>query len=174
MSESKGVPRMRVAETLAVVAIWVLFLILLAQIVLRTFGVAFVWVEEFSITMFTWIVFLGAAIAFRRGEHPAVELGYEFLRARLSPGAMVAVDWLLHVIAAVFLLVTSIGMWAMMRQTWPLYSGMIPGFRVGFLYLGVFLCTLRGLIAVIQHGFEQQRALREGKIYRPAVENKPI
>jgi TRAP-type transport system small permease protein len=127
-----------------------LFGILLLQVVLRHVGIGFVWVEELSIAFFIWLVFLGAAIAFRRGEHPIVELGAQALERRLSPPGMRRVRRMLAGLVVAVLAVLAVGLVAMTRQTWTLASGLVPGFRVGFLYLGVLVGVLLSLVAVVR------------------------
>jgi TRAP-type C4-dicarboxylate transport system permease small subunit len=118
-----------------------LFAILLLQVLLRYLGVGLVWVEELSIALFIWLVFLGAALAFRRGEHPIVELGFQAL-SRHAPAAMRGIRLVLAGLICLVLLVLAVGLAAMARQTWQLSSGLVPGFRVGFLYLGVLVAVL--------------------------------
>lgn len=159
MPDSLGKRRLPVLESAALGIVTVLFVILLGQVVLRYLGVTFVWVEEVSIALFIWLVFLGAALAFRRGEHPIVELGYQALRQKLSRPGTAAVDLLLAACTLAFLVVLGIGLAAMTRQTWNLASGLVPGFRVGFVYLGVLGCCLASLWAVLRR---TRAILREG------------
>jgi TRAP-type C4-dicarboxylate transport system permease small subunit len=139
-----------VTEWVVVAVTGSLFTILFLQVALRYVGIGFVWVEELSIAMFIWLVFLGAALAFRRGEHPIVELGVQMLERRLSPIGMRRIHMLLTGLLAVVLSVLAIGLVAMAWQTRQLASGLVPGFRVAYLYLGVLGGVLVSLVAVIR------------------------
>jgi TRAP-type transport system small permease protein len=138
-----------VTEWVVVVLTGALFLILFLQVVLRSVGIGFVWVEELSIAMFIWLIFLGAALAFRRGEHPIVEFGAQALERRLSPIGMRRVHTFLAGLLVVVLGVLAVGLVAMAWQTRQLASGLVPGFRVAFLYLGVLGGVIVSLVAVI-------------------------
>ena len=149
MSASERRAGLGVTEWVVVALTGALFTILFLQVVLRYVGIGFVWVEELSIAMFIWLVFLGAALAFRRGEHPIVEFGAQALGRRLSPVGMRRIHMLLTGLLAVVLGVLAIGLVAMAWQTRQLASGLVPGFRVAFLYLGVLGGVLVSLVAVL-------------------------
>jgi gluconokinase len=138
------------AEWVTVALTGGLFAILFFQVLLRYVGVGFVWVEELSIAMFVWLVFLGAALAFRRGEHPIVELGAQALERRLSPVGLRRIHTLLAGLLVAVLGVLAVGLVAMAWQTRHLASGLVPGFRVAFLYLGVLGGILISLVAVVR------------------------
>jgi|GEM_PF-1324691 len=138
-----------VTEWVVVALTGALFTILFLQVLLRYVGIGFVWVEELSIAMFIWLVFLGAALAFRGGGHPIVELGAQALERRLSPIGMRRIQTFLAGLLAVVLGVLAVGLVAMAWQTRQLASGLVPGFRVAFLYLGVLGGVLLSLVAVI-------------------------
>jgi TRAP-type C4-dicarboxylate transport system permease small subunit len=127
-----------------------LFTILFLQVALRYVGIGLVWAEELSIAMFIWLVFLGAALAFRRGEHPVVEVGAQALERRLSHIGMRRIHILLTGLIVTVLGVLAIGLVTMAWQTRQLASGLVPGFRVAFLYLGVLGGVLVSLVAVIK------------------------
>ena len=142
-----------------------LFAILFLQVLLRYVGIGFVWVEELSIAMFIWLVFLGAALAFRRGEHPVVEIGAQALERRLSPGGMRRLHTLLTGLLVTVLGVLAVGLVAMAWQTRQLASGLVPGFRVAILYLGVLGGVLSSLVAVINRA----RSVSAGKGAAPQL-----
>jgi len=168
MESSHGTRRLTILEMVAVFLVAVLFVVLAANIAMRYVGVTFVWVEEFTIALFIWLVFLGATLAFRRGEHPVVELGYQTLRRKLPWRVMVAVDVILAFLTMVFLLVFGIGLAGMMRRTWGQSLGIVPGFRVGFLYLGVLISCIASLLSVGHRTLTRLRTARSGGIQENA------
>jgi TRAP-type C4-dicarboxylate transport system permease small subunit len=150
MSASEHRAGLGVTEWVVVALTSALFTILFLQVLLRSVGIGFVWVEELSIALFIWLIFLGAGHAFRRGEHPIVELGAQALERRLSPVGMRRVHTFLASLLVVVLGVLAVGLVAMAWQTRELASGLVPGFRVAFLYLGVLGGVLFSLVAVIR------------------------
>ena len=74
----------RLVEPLAVALFGLLFLLVLAQVVLRyVFNSPLVWSEELAQYLFIWICFIGWLMASRRGSHIAIRT----LQERLSTGA---------------------------------------------------------------------------------------
>jgi len=134
--------RLKPLEIIAVGLLALLFVILFLQIILRYVGSPFIWVEEFSISVFIWMVFLGVAIAFRRGDHLVVDLLYPRLQKHLSISTLRFLKIFLHTLTLVFFLVFCIGLWIMTVQTWPMFAGSVSGFRVGYIYLGVLLAAV--------------------------------
>lgn len=149
MQDAKRGLNLGTTEWAIVALTGVLFAILFLQVLLRYVGIGFVWVEEVSIALFIWLVFLGAARAFGRGEHPIVELGAQALERRLSRAGMRRVRVLLAGLLLLVLGVLAVGLAAMAWQTRGLASGLVPGFRVAFLYLGVLAGVLAGMAGVI-------------------------
>jgi TRAP-type C4-dicarboxylate transport system permease small subunit len=117
-SDALAPRRLALLEIVALVLVGLLFTALLVQVLVRPFDLSFVWIGELSIPLFVWIVFVGAAIASRRSEHPYVEIGYTAVSRRLSPGGRKALDLLLAAMAIVFFLVFIAGLIGMTRQTW--------------------------------------------------------
>ena len=162
MESSHGTQRLTILEAAAVVLATVLFVVVGANVVMRYLFVSFAWSEEVTITLFIWLVYLGAALAFRRGEHPTVEIGYQSLRRKLPRRAMVALDVILAFLTTVFLLVFGIGLAGMMRLTWGQSRGIVPGFRIGFLYLGVLISCIASLLSVGRSTLALLRTARSG------------
>jgi len=129
-------------EIIAIGLLTLLFGILLLQIILRYVGSPFIWVEEFSISVFIWLIFLGVAIAFRRGDHLLVDLLYPRLQKHLSVSKLRQLRIFLHTLMLLFFLVFCIGLCIMTVQTWPMFAGSVSGFRVGYIYLGVLLAAV--------------------------------
>lgn len=137
-------------EIAALALVGLLFTTLLVQVLLRPFDVSFVWIGELSIPLFVWIVFIGAALASRRNEHPYVEIGYTAVVGRLSRKGRQAIDLLLAGAAIVFFLVFIAGLVGMTWQTWDHVPGLLPGYRVGYLYLGALIGVLACLVATVK------------------------
>lgn len=145
-----GAPRRLAAlEKVAVFLVALLFAALLVQVLLRPFDVSFVWIGELSIPLFIWIVFIGAAIASRRGEHPYVEIGYLAAARHLSARGRRYLDAILAVAAIAFYAVFIAGLVGMTVQTWDHVPGLLPGYRVGYLYLGALVGVLGCLVATL-------------------------
>ena len=143
--------RLPLMEKAAVLLFAVLFCTLLVQVLLRPFDIAVVWIGELGIPVFVWIVFIGAAIASRRREHPFVEIGYLAASRRLSPRGRLFLDLVLGLAAILFYAVFIAGLVAMTVQTWDHVPGILPGYRVGFLYLGALVGVAGCLIATAAH-----------------------
>ncbi len=126
----------------ALVLMTILFVTLMTQVVLRFFSLALPWTDTLAVPVFVWLVFVGAAIACRRNEHPFVEIGYMQAERHLSARRMRQFDALLIGVSLVFLVVLLYGLAQMTRQTWYQTTGLLAGFRLGYLYLGALLGVL--------------------------------
>lgn len=74
--------------------------IVLAQVFFRAFlNISLSWSTEISTFMFSWIVFLGASIGFKKGSHFCVDL----LVNQLPPKLRRVADWIARLIVTVFL-----------------------------------------------------------------------
>jgi TRAP-type transport system small permease protein len=83
----------RALEVVLALLFLALFLVTMLNIVLRNVGgVAWMWIPAFSRLTFVWIVFLGLALAYRRGDHLVVDV----LLARLRGRARRAATLLIH------------------------------------------------------------------------------
>ncbi len=142
--------RLSIAEAAAAIIAVVLFAVLLAQIVLRTLGAPLVWVEEFSTLAFVMLVFTGSAAAFQRREHLEVDLLYRWAERRLGSGAVAVWMRMTVVLQIVFLIVLAVGLGLMARQAWNLHAGTLPGFRYGWLYVGVLVATAGSIVLLIR------------------------
>ena len=76
-----------------------------------------------------------------------MEIGYIALSRRLPPRGRLALDVLLNVLAIAFFLVLIAGLVGMTRQTWDHIPGLLPGYRVGYLYLGALVGAIGCLFA---------------------------
>jgi TRAP-type C4-dicarboxylate transport system permease small subunit len=114
----------------------------MTQVVLRFLSLALPWTDSLAMPVFIWLVFVGAAIACRRNEHPFVEIGYMAAEQRLSPRRMLELDAGLVVVGLIFLVILTYGLVQMTRQTWFQTTGLLQGFRLGYVYLGALLGVL--------------------------------
>lgn len=140
--------RLGLPEVVSIGLVAVLFAVLLAQVVLRPFGLGFVWAEEFAAFAFIALVFFSMAAAHRRHEHMTVEAFQQWAAPRLSPGMRRAWRAGLLVVELLFLALLSIGLAQMAVQTWGSFAGSLSGFRYGWLYLGVLAAAVSSVVAL--------------------------
>jgi len=97
----------RIVEYISMLFMVAMVLVVLLQIVLRTFfGTAFLWAEEVARFMMIWVIFLGTAIAFRYGAHISIEFLFNRLPEPLRKAGH-AVIALLILVFVVVLIATS-------------------------------------------------------------------
>ena len=89
------------------------------------------WTEELARVLFVLAMFLGIAIAIRRGEHVVVSFLLDRLPARVR--ALVGLTFDLAIL--VFLVVLAIGCWGMTRLTWNSFMITLGWLRTGELFL---------------------------------------
>ena len=140
--------RLGLPEVVAIGLVAVLFAVLLAQVLLRPFGLGFVWAEEFAAFAFIVLVFFSMAAAHRRREHMTVEAFQEWAAPRLSASKRRAWRAGLLVVELLFLVLLSIGLAQMAVQTWGSFAGSLSGFRYGWLYLGVLAAAVMSVAAL--------------------------
>jgi TRAP-type C4-dicarboxylate transport system permease small subunit len=140
--------RLGLPEIISIGLVAVLFAVLLAQVVLRPFGLGFVWAEEFAAFAFIALVFFSMAAVHSRGQHMAVEAFQEWAAPRLSPRKRAWWSVGLLVVELLFLTVFAIGLAQMARQTWGSFAGSLSGFRYGWLYLAVLAAALMSIASV--------------------------
>lgn len=77
------------------------------------FGVPIVWLYEVSLIVFSWTIFLGCSVAFKRQEH----IYLDFVLSRLSgkPGRLFAM--LLNLVTLLFLLICIVEGWQIVKDT---------------------------------------------------------
>ena len=134
--------RLGLLGALAIVLMTILYVTLMTQVGLRFFSLALPWLADIAVPVVIWLVFVGAAIACRRNQHPFIEIGYMQAERRLSPRRMGQLDAVIACTSLIFLVVLLFGMLQMTRQTWYQTPGILVGFRLGYVYLGALLGTL--------------------------------
>lgn len=84
MEEKPGGVVRLVLDKVSIVGLGIMTVLIFMSIVLRyVFSIGFQWESELVICIFTYIVFLGIAIAYREDEHIAVQLLVNVLPPRL-------------------------------------------------------------------------------------------
>jgi TRAP-type C4-dicarboxylate transport system permease small subunit len=116
------------------------------------------WYEEVSRFLLIWIVFLGAVIAYIRGDHLGIDVLLIFLPPRAKKGMAVAADLLVIVALAIMLQ----GGWAMavdsFESGWVAASVPIP---YGYVYMVGPISAGLMLIQALIKTVEDVRALKE-------------
>jgi TRAP-type C4-dicarboxylate transport system permease small subunit len=90
------------AERLAVMLLAVLSLLTFGGVIARyVFNSPIVWLYETTLVIFSWLIFLGVSIAFKREEH----INLDLINKYLSPKGAVILRMITQVLIAVFLLI---------------------------------------------------------------------
>jgi TRAP-type C4-dicarboxylate transport system permease small subunit len=152
MSENKEQPSvvqhpvLRMTEVLMAAALGVMALAVFINVVLRYgFGSGIAASEELSRLLFVWMVFLGAAAAYPRGEHMAFTSLVGLLQSKPRAMALAAALIRLLVIAACVMLAR--GAWQQVVVGLGSKS-VVLGYPTALLPLPAFLCsTAIGLMA---------------------------
>jgi TRAP-type C4-dicarboxylate transport system permease small subunit len=118
----------------AVLAAFVGMLVLvIAQVFFRyVLQVSVPWTEEAARWFYAWQIFLGSAIAMKKGLH----LRATFLLERFPPRLRACVDFVIGLAGLVFLAGIVWGALVMMRAVYPVEAGSFP-VRTSYLYLAI-------------------------------------
>jgi TRAP-type C4-dicarboxylate transport system permease small subunit len=123
------------------------------QVLLRyVFSNPVAWIEEMSRYLFVWIVFLGAALAFRRGEHIQVDI-LKNLGGRAF--AVIATMRMLATSAAILMLAWSGALVAWRNRS--ISSFTLPDFPAVLFYAAVPIACLLMLAGLWLWGLETYR-----------------
>lgn len=154
--------RIGLPEVVSIGLLAAMFVVLLLQVVLRPFGLGFVWAEEFAAFAFITLVFFSTAAAYRRGEHMVVEAFHDWAAPRLSWRQRAA--WKAGVLALefAFLAMLALGLARMSVQSWGTFAGSLSGFRWGWLYLAALVAMLLALASVVAQLVAALRSCRQG------------
>lgn len=161
MTPAQAPTRIGLPEIVSVGLVAVLFVVLLLQVVLRPFGLGFVWAEEFAAFAFIAIVFFSIAAAYRRGEHMVVEAFHDWAAPRLSRRQLAAWNAGVLTLEFAFLAVLAIGLAQMSVQSWGTFAGSLSGFRWGWLYLATLAAMLLALASVAAQLVAALRSCRQ-------------
>lgn len=138
--------------TIAACAIFVaLYVLVLAQMLGRSVGVSLLFAEDLISILFIWFVMGGAVVAYIYREHLEVDLLHERLAPRLRRSQQRL--WIVGIRLAelVFLGVFAYALVLMAGKTWNAHYGALPGFRYGYLYVGVLVAMVACMVIVIRH-----------------------
>jgi TRAP-type C4-dicarboxylate transport system permease small subunit len=122
----------RVVEDCAALLLLALVAVTLAQVFSRyLFAVSLVWVEEAGRFLFTWVIWLGAAVGLRRGQH----IAFTFLTDRLRPRARAVLGSVVDLLVIGFLAVLVHRGWAVAESVGSTTYIAIPWLSVRYAYL---------------------------------------
>jgi len=141
------------AYTLLTVATLIMVISIFLQVFFRyIIGNPLFWSEEVSRYAFVWIVFIGAALATKRGAH----IGVDYFILHLSARSKRIVGLIVSVMVLVFIAIVIV-------KSFPLISNNMsqksPAVRItmGYVFLAIpigftmmFIYTIEGMIRVIQ------------------------
>ena len=81
-----------VEEAASALLVAAIFVILAANVILRSIGQPLLWADELAVLLMVCAAFLGAAVALARGQHMAVTLLLDNLPQRLRNWVLIGVD----------------------------------------------------------------------------------
>ena len=93
----------KLCEYIVVIVFIVMGSAILIQIVLRTMGQSLIAMEDIALFGFFWLVFLGAAVAFKTGIHVKVEFFVNWMPARIRPIMIKAANIIVIVFLILFI-----------------------------------------------------------------------
>jgi len=116
------------------------------------------WTEEMARLLFTWTMFLGAAIAVRQQEH----IRMEFLLLRIPARAAIACGLFFDLMILGLLWILARGSGIMMGITWNSYLVALDWMRTGYLYLGELVAVALIVFYVLEEMVRGLRTLLTG------------
>jgi TRAP-type C4-dicarboxylate transport system permease small subunit len=119
-------------EQLAGLLLLALAAVTLAQVFSRyLFAVSLVWVEEGARFLFTWVIWLGAAVALRRGQH----IAFTFLVDRLAPRPRALLGSVIDLLVVGFLVLLAVQGWRVAESVASTTYIALPWLSVRYAYL---------------------------------------
>lgn len=110
------------------------------------FGQPLVWTEEVSRHLMIWLVFLGAALVYRRGAHVSITL----LPERLPPTGRMLVQLLTAVILGLFFCLMTIYGWELVERTMPQRTSALR-YPMGYAYAALPVSGALMLLFTLEH-----------------------
>ncbi len=151
-----------IVDNVALVCFTAMIIAVFAQVIFRyALKISVPWTEEFARLLFTWVSFLGAAIALRKKEHIFVDVILRRLPKRLTT----AIALLFLGIILIFHGFLLWGALCLMRITWTSYMPALDWMRTAYLYLGFSITLLITIVYVALALCQQSRRqdIREKK-----------
>ncbi|MDQ3510019.1 MAG: TRAP transporter small permease [Actinomycetota bacterium] len=146
-----------VFKSLLVVLLFILIFAVGANVAGRyLFNFSLAWADELSRFLFIWIIFIGAALAYFRGEHISVD----YLVERLPERVALAVGILKNVIIFVILVVILWGAWQVM-STAPGSSALL-GVPLNWINISIPIAAGLMIMMCVYQTFLDIRALARG------------
>ena len=149
----------RLLEEAGGILLLVLVVVALAQVFSRyLFAVSLPWTEELARFLFTWVIWIGAAVGLRRAQH----MRFTFLSEALAPGAQAVLRCVVDGLIQAFLAFLVVQGWRVAESAAQTAYIAIPWLSVKYAYLvtvvmGGVMCA--GQAAVVARDL---RALRRG------------
>ena len=135
----------RLLEDSAALLLLSLCAVTLAQVFSRyVFSISLVWVEEAARFLFTWVIWLGAAVGLRRGQH----IAFTFLAMRLSPRGRAILGSMADLFIIGFLALLVIQGWRVAESVAGTNYIAIPWLSVQYAYLVTVI--MGGVMLLIQ------------------------
>lgn len=144
----------RALDWLELLLMFILVLVLVAivsfmsmQVVNRyLFGHPLVWTEEVSRHLMIWLVFLGAALVYRRGTH----IGITLLPERLPPTGRMLVQLLAAIILGLFFCLMTIYGWELVERTMQQRTSALR-YPMGYAYAALPASGALMILFTIEH-----------------------
>jgi len=131
----------RLCELIVIVVFIVMGGAILIQIILRTLGQSMIAMEDIALFGFFWLVFLGAAVAFKEGIHVKVEFFVNWMPARIQAVIITAAN----IIVLAFLILFT---WSGVLFTINNIQQQAMQLRVSMAYV-YFILPVSGFVAII-------------------------
>jgi TRAP-type C4-dicarboxylate transport system permease small subunit len=139
---------LKVYRSFGVLLVLLLIAVVLANIVFREgFGIALVWANEFAITLFVWIAFIGAGVSFAENAR----IRFSIFMEALPRAGFVSIDMLVTYVGLVLLvglLATSVYVGYVHRDE---TFATMP-FSIAWQWASVPVGTLLAILGWIRHG----------------------
>lgn len=104
------------------------------------------WLYESSIVMFTWMMFLGASMAFKRKEH----IHISYLLTKMSPRLRFIWQELIYVVCLFLMIIVFKDSIGIVKGTWKQMYNTIPVSK-GIFYLSFNVGSVISMVHIINH-----------------------
>jgi len=154
------------ASTLAGIITVVLTTITLAGVIYRfVLDNPIVWVYEFTVVCFAWMIFLGMSMAFKRKE----QISLTFLSEALPEGPRVWLNRLILIIVLIFLVISTREGLAVSQSTWYQVYNTVP-ISKGFFYASLPVSAVISFVHILVDFLETFKNSDSNKNSKTGVE----